>query len=201
MRAWVAAAVAGVVAALPAQALGASRPTYAHAYRGTISGTFTDTHAGNDVKARWKITGLVFRLTKVQAFEGGFTGIYKVTRGTVSYSETETGDCSYSTTDKFALKSALPHPNPSVPLALDQDPLGRKTILGLINVTRRIKTTETCPDPSGGPPISSPRTLSLPTVFDAGESPWRPGRRLHHTNRQRDRTAKTSWTWNLKPGR
>lgn len=187
--------------ALPAAALGASRPTFAHSYRGTISGTFSDTEAGNVTKAQWKITGLVFRLTKVQAFEGGFTGLYKVSRGTVSYSETETGTCSYSVGDKFGLARALPRPNPSAPFALDQDPIGRKTILGLIDVNRKVKTTESCPDPDGGPPAITQRTLALPTLFDGGEKAWRPGRRLHGTNRQSDRSARTIWTWKLKPGR
>jgi hypothetical protein len=193
--------VSAALLAAPAGALGASRPSFAHSYRGTISGTFSSSEGGNVVKGQWKITKLVFRLTKVQAFEGGFTGIYKVTRGTVSYSETETGTCSYSAGDKFGLARALPHPNPSTPLALDQDPLGRKTILGLINVNRKIKTTESCPDPDGGPPTTTARTLALPTLFDPGEKRWRPGRRLHSTNRQTDRSSKQAWTWNLRPGR
>jgi hypothetical protein len=193
--------VSAALLAAPAGALGASRPSFAHSYRGTISGTFSSSEGGNVVKGQWKIAKLVFRLTKVQAFEGGFTGIYKVTRGTVSYSETETGTCSYSAGDKFGLARALPHPNPSTPLALDQDPLGRKTILGLINVNRKIKTTESCPDPDGGPPTTTARTLALPTLFDPGEKRWRPGRRLHSTNRQTDRSSKQAWTWNLRPGR
>jgi hypothetical protein len=187
--------------ALAAGALGASRPSFAHSYRGTITGSFSNSEDGNVVKGQWKISGVVFRLSKTQAFEGGFTGLYKITRGTVTYSETETGTCSYSAGDKFGVAKALPHPNPSVPMALDQDPLGRKTMLGLIDVTRKLKTTESCPDPDGGPPTMSTRTLALPTLFDPGEKGWRPGRRLHSSNRQTDRNAKTVWSWNLKPGR
>ena len=68
-------------------------------------------------------------------------------------------------------------------------------ILGLINVNRKVKTTESCPDPSGGPATTDNRTLSIPTLVDFGEKGWRPGRRLHSGNRQSDRYAKTSWTW------
>jgi hypothetical protein len=188
--------------ALPAGgAFAASRPSFAKSYRGSISGSFSNKEGGETVKASWKITGLVFRLTKVQAFEGGFTGIYKVTRGSVSYSETETGDCSYSASDKFGLAKAIGRNPTSVPFAPDQDPLGHKTILGLIIVNRKIKTTESCSDPNGGPPTTSTRTLSLPTLVDFGEKGWRPGRRLHSRNGQTDRSEKTSWTWSLKPGR
>jgi hypothetical protein len=144
----------------------------------------------------------VFRLDTVQAFEGGFTGIYKVTRGTVTYSETETGNCSYSVSAKFGLKGALPHPNPSAPFALDKDPLGRMTMLGLLNVDRQFKATESCPDSEGGPPLTEQRTLEPPTLFDPGEAHWRAGRRLHHTRVERDGSrGKRTWTWNLKPGR
>lgn len=201
MRRWLALFVAAAALAVPAAAVGASRPNFAHSYRGTVSGTLSTGENGNVVKAQWKIAGLVFRLTKAQAFEGGFTGLYKVARGTVSYSETETGTCTYSAGDKFGLAKALPHPNPSTPFALDQDPLGRKTILGLINVNRKLKTTESCPDPGGGPPITNTRELSLPTLFDPGEAHWSPGRRLRHTNRQRDRSTRLIWHWDLKPGR
>jgi hypothetical protein len=201
MRRWLGISVAVAALVAPPCALGASRPSFAHSYRGTISGTFSSSENGNVVKAHWKITGIVFRLTKVQAFEGGFTGVYKVTRGTVSYSETETGTCTYSAGDKFGVAKALPHPNPSTPLALDQDPLGRKTILGLIDVSRKLKVTESCPDPNGGPPTTNDRTLAIPTLFDPGEKPWRPGRRLHQTNRVRDRSETDTWSWNLKPGR
>jgi hypothetical protein len=193
--------VSAALVALPAGALGASRPSFAHSYRGTISGTFSSSEQGNVVKSQWKVSGLVFRLTKVQAFEGGFTGIYKVTRGTLSFSEIETGTCSYSAGDKFGLAKAIPRNAASVPLALDQDPIGRKTMLGLININRKIKTTESCPDPDGGPPSMTPLTLSFPTLFDPGEKRWSPGRRLHRTNKQADRATKETWTWDLKPGR
>ena len=185
--------------ALPAGALAASRPSFAHSYRGTLSGSFSNSENGNVVKGQWKITGVVFRLTKVQAFEGGFTGIFKVTRGTVTYNETETGTCTYSAGDKFGLAKKVSRT--SVPLALDQDPLGRKTILGLINVGRKLKTTESCPDPDGGPPTTNTLTLPLSTLFNPGEKRWRPGRRLHASNREADRGFKQVWKWDLKPGR
>jgi hypothetical protein len=191
--------VAMATLALPAGALGASRPSFAHSYRGTISGSFSETQDGNVVKAQWKISGVVFRRVKVQAFEGGFTGIYKVTRGTVTYNETETGTCSYSAGDKFGVAKKVSHT--SVPFALDQDPLGRKTILGLIDVNRKLKATESCPDPDGGPPTTNTLTLPLTTLFNPGEKGWRPGRRLHSSNRETDRTSKQVWSWDLKPGR
>ena len=196
-------ALAAVVVslALPAVTLGASRPNFAKAYRGTLAGSFSNKDGGETIKAQWKITGVVLRRYKVQPFEGGFTGIYKVTHGTVSYSETESGDCSYSATDKFGLAKAIGRHPTSTPFALDQDPLGRKTILGLIMVNRKLKTTESCADPNGGPATTETRTLALPTLVDFGEKGWRPGRRLHSGNRQTDRSAKTVWTWNLRPGR
>lgn len=193
--------VLALLAVWPASALAASRPSFARAYRGTISGKFESRSGGEDVKATWKISGVVFRLTKTQAFEGGFTGLYKVAHGNVSYSETETGDCSYTASTQFGLAGALPHPNPSSSFALDQDPIGRKTILGLIDVTRKLDVTESCPDPNGGPTTTNTRKLSLATLFDSGEKPWRPGRRLHETNKRKDTGTSDSWSWNLKPGR
>jgi hypothetical protein len=195
-------ALAAVVVslALPAVTLGASRPNFAKAYRGTLAGSFSNKDGGETIKAQWKITGVVLRRYKVQPFEGGFTGIYKVTHGTVSYSETESGDCSYSATDKFGLAKAIGRHPTSTPFALDQDPLGRKTILGLIMVNRKLKTTESCADPNGGPATTETRTLALPTLVDFGEKGWRPGRRLHSKNTQSDRSARTVWSWNLKPG-
>jgi hypothetical protein len=201
VRRWLPLSVVFVSFALPTAALGASRPSFAHYYRGTISGSFSNNDAGEVIKAQWKMTGVVLRRTKVQAFEGGFTATYKVTRGTVSYSETETGDCSYSASAKFGLAKAIPRNAPSVPFALDQDPLGRKTMLGLVDVNRKIKTTESCPDPDGGPPVTSNRTLTLPTLFDPGEKHWSPDRRLHGSNKQSDRSEKQVWSWNLRPGR
>jgi len=195
-------ALAAVVVslALPAVTLGASRPNFAKAYRGTLAGSFSNKDGGETIKAQWKITGVVLRRYKVQPFEGGFTGIYKVTHGTVSYSETESGDCSYSATDKFGLAKAIGRHPTSTPFALDQNPLGHKTILGLIMVNRKVKTTESCADPNGGPATSETRTLALPTLVDFGEKGWRPGRRLHSRNKQSDRSEKTVWSWNLKPG-
>src|SRR5690348_397423 len=100
MRRWLAPIVLlAAIMAVPAGALGASRPSFAHSYRGTISGTFSSSENGNVIKSQWNVSGVVLRLTKVQAFEGGFTGLYKVTRGTVTFSETETGTCSYSAGD------------------------------------------------------------------------------------------------------
>ncbi len=201
MRIWPAVFFLAAALSVPANALAVSRPHYARAYRGTITGTTEFHDTGQDVKSQWTITGLVFRLYKVTAFEGGYTGLYKVTAGTVSYSETETGDCSYSASDKFALKKALPHPLTSVSLALDKDPLGRMTMLGLIDVTRKLNVTETCPDSEGGPPSTSQRQLQVPTLFDPGETSWRPGKRLHHKRTQPEDNGKQTFSWNLKPGR
>src|SRR3954467_7425266 len=66
-------------------------------------------------------------------------------------------------------------------------PIGRKTILGLIDVTRKLDVTESCPDPNGGPATTNTRKLGLPPLFDPQESRWRPGRRLRHTVRQKDK--------------
>ncbi|HEX6458404.1 MAG TPA: hypothetical protein VF032_05755 [Thermoleophilaceae bacterium] len=200
MRIWPALLLAGALA-VPANALAVSRPHYAESYRGTISGSFESHDAGRDVKGQWKIGGLVFRLYKVSAFEGGFTGLYKVTAGKVSYSETESGDCSYSVSDTFALKKWLPHPLTSVSLALDKDPLGRMTTLGLIDVRRKLSVTESCADSQGGPPATEQRELQLPTLFDPAETSWKPGRRLHHRRSERQDNGKQTFSWNLKPGR
>lgn len=201
MRIWPAVLLLAAVLAVPSSALAISRPHYAPAYRGTISGSFETHDAGRDVKGQWTISGLVFRLYHVNAFEGGYTGLYKVTSGKVSYSETESGDCSYSAADTFSLKKALPHPLTSVSLALDKDPLGRMTTLGLIDVTRKLNVTESCPDSEGGPPSTSQRQLQLPTLFDPAETSWRPGKRLHHKRTQREDNGKQTFSWTLKPGR
>lgn len=201
MRIWPALAAVAALAAWPASALGVSRPSFAHSYRGTISGKVEIRTGGSEVHGKWTIAGLVFRLTKVQAFEGGFTGLYKVTAGTVAYSETETGDCSYSTSTQFGLARALPRPNPSTPLALDVNPLGHRSTFGLINVNRQLSVTESCPDPDGGPASTETRKVDLPTLFDAGETSWSPGRHLRHTRTQKEDNGKESWSWNLRPRR
>ena len=203
MRHWpVALITAALVAAAPAEA-GVSKPHFARSYRGTLSGSFTSKDSSRTVKESWKVTGVVFRLYKTRAFEGGWTGMYKVTAGTVDFTASQVGPCTWNVHDSFGIVKSLPRPNPSVPLALDKNPLGSLHMLGLMDPERTLKTTETCPDPNGGEPFTDEQDVEVPTVFDPGEKNWKPGRRLKASHVVRDPYSdpKTTqiWSWDLKP--
>jgi hypothetical protein len=206
MRNWPALLIALAMLALPASSFAAtSRPKFAPSYRGVITGSSESSNGALTFKAQWTIRNVVFRLKKVGSFEGGWTGTYMPTHGTVTYSETSTGRCSHSVKGSFPIAKALPHPLISVPLALDKDPLGRFSVLGLLDVARKFRTTETCPDEFGGEPETNQIVVTPPTLFDPGETPWRPGRviRGHRTLRDSSSESKSTrrFSWNLKPGR
>jgi hypothetical protein len=206
MRTWPALMLALAVLAAPAAASAATgKPHFSRSYRGTLSGHLESRSGSRVIKADWTVKGLVFRLEHVRAFEGGWTGFYKVTAGTLSFSQTETGPCSYSVEASMPLAKSLPRPNPSAPLALDKNPLGKFYVLGLISPDKRLKTTETCTFPDGGEPDANPVEVEIPTIFDPGGSVWRPGRRLrgHRTVKDGfDEVKRTkSLSWSLKPGR
>jgi len=205
MRNWPALILGIAVLAFPAAASAAtSRPHFSRSFHGTLSGHREVREGSRVIKADWTVKGVVFRLQHVRAFEGGWTGFYKVTAGTLTYSETQTGSCSYSVKASMPLAKSLPRPNPSAPLALDKDPLGRFYVLGLISVDRTLKTTETCSYPESEP-TTEEREVGLPMIFDPTGSRWRPGRRIRGHRSADDSVDQTrstrSWRWDLKPGR
>ena len=209
MRHWPAALAIAALLAAPTADAAVSKPHFSRSYRGTLSGWSSATSDGQTYKSSWKLTGVVFRLYQVEAFEGGWTGLYKITAGTATWSQTETGTCSYSARDSFGIVKVMAKSTTSVPFALDRDPQGAYHILGRLDPDRMVTATETCPDPGGdgtATTTTSDRQIDIPDLFDAGEKAWKPGRRLKGTFVQKipyDRYEKSSstqsWSWDLKP--
>ena len=202
MRHWPAALITAALVAAPGADAAAPKPRLARSYHGTLSGSFTSKSQDQTVKETWKVSGVGLRLQAIRPFEGGWQGLYKLTAGTVDFTATESGSCSFSAHDSFGLLKALPRPNPSIPLDLDTNPFGKRHLFGLITTERKLKTTETCPDPDGGEPSMSQRTLELPTLFDPGEKAWKPTGRLKGSNVSRDASSDFKstevWSWDLK---
>ena len=187
------------------------KPHYVRSYHGTLTGYVENSWNGDStdkstLREDWTVTGVVFRFAAAGVFEGGWSASYKVTSGKVAFKAVMTGNCSLSATDSFGLVKSLPRPNPSTPFGLDQDPLGRLHMMGLIDPDRTLKATETCQSPDGFPREDA-YPIQIPTLFDPCEKNWKPGKRLKATCVRRDPYDKynqtgpsvTSWSWDLKP--
>jgi hypothetical protein len=200
MRTIVTALAALCCAASPAVAA-TSKPHFAKTYRGSASGTLHRSANGQTLDLTWQVSGLSFRLTSVRSFEGGWTGIYKVTGGKVSFGASATdSNCAYSAHSNFGLARSLPRPNPSVPFALDKGPLGRYSILGMLDPDKQVTATAACGSDSGDTQ-AAPMQIDVPDLLNAGEKGWRPGRRIKGTYTIRDSGEKRTWNWSLRPGR
>lgn len=180
-----------------------SRPQFTSRYAGTVTGRYRAGDGDVKVASDWKITGLRLRLAKVRTFEGGWTAFYAVVGGTVTYDEKETGACSYSIHDSYPLRSVMPPLSHDVPFSVDRNPLGRWSYDGNVKVRKSYKVLEICPDPDGGDPTTSTRTILPPTLFQDGAAHGVPGRALRGSWKYRDSydtfASTTTWTWSLKP--
>src|SRR6476469_5644990 len=101
------AALLVALALIPAAAEGSTKPRFPRTVSGTISGSSSSTR-GKTVRETWTINGVRFKLEHVRFVENTWTGFYKVAGGTVTFSESETGSCSYSVDRTFALRPAMP---------------------------------------------------------------------------------------------
>ncbi len=203
MRIAVASVLLACCLAVPAGAA-TSKPKFAKTYRGTVSGTTSTRANGQTLDTNWTITGVVFRLKSIRAFEGGWTGIYKVGGGKVSFNVSGSEqDCSYVAHEVFKLAGSLPKHAVSVPFALDKNPLGHYSIMGLLDPSKRIAATEFCTDSDSGQKQTSTKQIDVPDLLNAGEKGWKPGRAIKGSNAQRDSFDDTkssrTWRWNLKP--
>jgi hypothetical protein len=187
---------------VPVAAQAASRPSFPRTVSGTISGSYVAKEGQTTYRASWSITGVRFKLVHIRSAEGSWTGFYNVAAGTVSYSESETGPCSYSVTDKFALKPAMPRPNPSAPLALTRSLLSRETYGGTIQPDKRWNVTETCAYPEQDPSTNEVK-LEARNLFDTGGKNGKIGRAMKGRYVYKDDFAHSTKTfkWSLKPRR
>lgn len=187
---------------VPAAAQAASRPNFPRTVSGTISGSYVAKEGQTTYKASWSITGVRFKLVHVRSAEGSWTGFYNVTAGTVTYTESETGPCSYSVSDKFALKPAMPRPNPSTPLALTRSLLSRETYGGTIQPDKRWTVTETCAYPDQDPDTNEIK-LEARNLFDTGGKNGKIGRAMKGRFVYEDDFAHSTKTfkWSLTPRR
>jgi hypothetical protein len=190
--------------ALAPAANAASKPKFDKYYEGTLSGSTTTKYDDGDVlDAVWSVAHVKLKLRKTRAEFGGWMAIYKVTGGTVNFSEIKTGMCTHSVTDSFPLVSGLPKHPASGPLALNRNSSGDWLLYGGIQVDNTYNSTEFCADPGGGPPIVSPVVVTLPQLFDPTGGRAKPGQRIHgkyhDSNTAGSSTVTTVRNWNLKP--
>lgn len=193
-------ALASLILVPAAQA--STRPNFPRTVSGTISGSYVAKEGETTHKASWTITGVRFKLVHVRSAEGSWTGFYNVTAGTVSYSESETGPCSFSVSDKFALKPVMPRPNPSTPLALTRTLTGHDNYGGTIQPNKRWKVTETCAYPEQDP-YTNEIKLEARNMFDTGSKAGKIGRAMKGRFVYKDDFAHSTRTfkWSLKPRR
>jgi hypothetical protein len=200
----VAAALASL-ALIPAVAEASTKPKFPRTVTGTISGTHLAKQPGDPqvFNQKWTIKGVRFTLEHVRFVENTWTGFYKVTAGTVTFSETESGPCTYSLEKTFALRPAMPKRPISTPFFLERDMLGRDSYGGNVSPTIHWTTTETCTDPDGGEPRTDAVRVDPDNLFDS-RSPrsFRIGRAMKGTYKYRDgEYGNLSYSWSLKPRR
>jgi hypothetical protein len=189
----------GCLALLPAAAQASSKPNFPRTVTGTISGSYSAKQGETTNKASWTVKSVRFKLVHVRFLENTWTGYYDVTGGTVSYSETETGPCSYSLQQTFALKTAMPKRNPSTPFYMTRNMLGRDYYGGIVQPAKRWNVTETCSD-SGGGQYTNALKLEARNLFDSGEKHFRIGQQMKGRYSYKDDYlhATKTWTWSLK---
>jgi len=195
------AAVLASLALIPAAAQASAKPRFPRTVTGTISGAASSSSAGTTVKESWTIKGVRFKLEHVRFVENTWTGFYKVTGGTVTFSERVTGDCTYSVDKTYALRPVMPKRPISTPFFLERDMLGRDSYGGNVSPKIHWNTTETCPDPDGGEPRTDTVRVEPGNLFDS-RSPrsFRIGRSMNGTYKYRDgEYGNLSYSWSLKP--
>jgi hypothetical protein len=121
----------------------------------------------------------------------------------VTFSESESGPCSYSIEKTFALKGHVKSKT-STPFFLNRDMLGRDSYGGNILPTPHWTATETCTFPDGGEPTTETIRVEPGNLFDSrSPSRFRIGKAMKGTYRYHDDylNATTTYKWSLKPSR
>jgi hypothetical protein len=197
----VAAALASL-ALIPA-ADASTRPNFPRTVSGTISGSHVAKRAGQMNKESWTIKGVRFTLVHVRFVENTWTGFYKVTAGTVTFSETQSGPCSYSLDKTFALKPAMPKRAVSTPFFLNRSMLGKDSYGGNIVPAIHWNVTETCTYPDGGEPTTQTMRVEPGNLFDSSSpSSFRIGKAMKGRYSYKDgEYGTTTYTWSLRPRR
>jgi hypothetical protein len=189
------------LALVPAVAGASARPKFPRTVTGTISGSHVAKRGEQTNKEAWTIKGVRFRLEHVRFVENTWTGFYKVTAGSVTFSETESGPCSYSLAKTFALRSALPKRAISTPFFLERDMLGRDSYGGNIVPAVRWNVTETCAYPDAEPTAET-KQVEPGNLFDSNSpSSFRIGKAMKGRYSYKDDylNATTVFNWSLKP--
>jgi hypothetical protein len=198
-------ALAAALASLtlvPAAAQGSTRPHFPKTVAGTISGAYLAKTDGSTYKASWSIAGARFKLVHIRSVEGSWTGFYVVTAGSVTYSESKSGPCSYELSEKFALKPAMPSSRVSTPLALTRSLTGHDTYGGMIQPKKHWTVTETCTFPDQEPSTDQVR-IDARNLFDTGSKSGKIGRAMKGRFVYKDdfNNSTKAYRWSLRPRR
>jgi hypothetical protein len=196
------AAVTALCALSPAAAVASARPNFPRHVSGTISGTATQKASGNTVKSNWTISGARFRLAHVHYVEATWTGFYEVSGGTVTFEQSEIGNCGYSIKQTFALKGSLPSAKTTTPLFLERTMLGQDKYDGMLDPTKKWNVVESCSFPDQDPEIRQ-RAVAVPNLFNTGEKHGKIGRAMSGKFVYRDdapyNSTTTTYKWSLRP--
>jgi hypothetical protein len=190
------------LAVVPAAAQASSRPNFPRTVTGTLGGSYSATEGETTHKASWTVKNVRFKLVHVRFVENTWTGYYNVSAGTVTYSQSETGPCSYSLQETFALKPAMPKNNPSTPFYMTRNMLGRDYYDGIVDPAKRWNVTETCNYPDQDQYTNTVK-LEVGNLFDSGEKHFKIGKAMKGRYSYKDDYlhATRTWTWSLKPRR
>src|SRR3954452_3138852 len=197
-------AVLACCALVPATAAASSRPNFPKTVSGTISGAYSAKRGETTNKESWTIKGVRFKLEHVRYVEATWTGFYKVTAGTVTFSESESGPCSYSLEKTFALRPVMPKRPVSTPFFLGRNMAGKDSYGGNIFPKIHWPVTETCTFPDGGEPTTETKRIEPGNLFDSNSpSSFRIGKSMKGTYKYFDDylNATTVFKWSLKPRR
>jgi hypothetical protein len=196
------AAALACCALIPSVAQASSRPSFPKTVTGEISGGHSGKRDGQTNKESWTIKNIRFRLVHVRFVENTWTGFYKVTGGTVTFSESQSGECSYSIEKTFPLKSNMKDKT-STPLSMTRNMSGRDSYGGNIWPSIHWNATKTCSFP-GGEPTTETIRVEPGNLFDASSpASFRIGKAMKGTYKYFDDylNATTTFTWSLKARR
>jgi hypothetical protein len=190
-------------ALIPSVAQASSRPSFPKTVTGEISGSHSGTRDGQTNKESWTIKDVRFRLAHVRYVENTWTGFYNVTGGTVTFSESQSGACSYSLEKTFPLKPNMPSSKTTTPFSMTRNMSGHDSYGGGIWPKLHWNATETCSYP-GGEPTTNTVPLEPGNLFNANSPPsFRIGKAMKGTYKYYDDylNATTIFKWSLKPRR